>query len=301
MKKKFRRKIRYVLARIAALPLTWLPLRTGVRLGGFFGKIVYYIIPRGRRPALKHLRIAFAGRKSEKEIKAIAKEVFVNVGRNGFEWINYKKLTKKWMDKHIHALGRENIDRVHKDGRSVIFLISHFGNWELMGFYLAKTGYAGPSIARRVYMKSFDKLMVKMRNDMGVGVVYRDELPKEILRTLRNNGFVGILIDQDVRDVDGVFVDFFGKPAWTATGAVKLAKKTNAAVIPVFLVRENLDNFTFIAGKEIKLDSTGSEEKDIFTNTQKLTKTIESYIEEYPDHWMWMHRRWRTKPEDIKQ
>lgn len=301
MKRKLRRDLLYISARIAAFPLYLLPLRIGVELGAFFGKIAYYILPRERKKALAHLRLAFRGEKSEREIASIAGKLFSNLGRNALEWINYKKLSKNWFINNIRAEGRENIDRAHTRGKGVIFLISHFGNWEFMGFYLAQTGYAGPSIAKKFYIEGFDKLLVKMRRDMGVGVVYREDSPKEILRTIKNNGYVGILADQDIRDVEGVFVDFFGKPAYTATGPVKLVRRTGAALIPVFLVREGNLKYTFIAEKEIEFESSGDDDKDLIRDTQEWTKLIESYIRRYPDHWVWMHRRWKTRPEDIEK
>ena len=269
-------------------------------LGAFFGRVAYHILPREREKTLKHLKIAFGNEKTDPELTSIAKRLFSNLGRNALEWINYSKADKDWYLKHVKPEGLENIDRAHQRGNGVIFLCSHFGNWEFMGFYLAQIGYGGSTIAKRFYIESFNKLLEKMRTDMGMGVVYRDESPKEILRILKNNGYVGIAADQDVRSVEGVFVDFFGKSAYTPSGLVRLAKRTKAAIIPVFLIRKANNKFLFIAEKEIELVSTGDEEKDLITNTEKWSNLVESYIRKYPDHWVWMHRRWKTRPEDIK-
>ncbi len=300
MKHKPRRQLLYILARIAVFPLYLLPLKVGVALGAFFGSAAYYILPRERKKTLRHLKIAFGDEKTEAELVSIAKRLFSNLGRNALEWVNYNKTNKDWYLKHVKPEGRENIDRAHQKGKGVIFLCSHFGNWEFMGFYLAQTGYPGPTIAKRFYIEGFNKLLERMRTDMGMGVVYRDGSPKEILRTLRNNGYVGIVADQDVRSVEGVFVNFFGKPAYTPSAPVRLAQKTKAAIVPVFLIREASNKFLFIAEREIELISTGDVEKDLITNTQKWTDLIESYIRKHPDHWVWMHRRWKTRPEDIK-
>ena len=299
MKYKFTRTLLYISARIAVVPLYLIPLRIGVILGAFFGRIAYYILPRERKKTLEHLRTAFGDEKSEKEIRAIARRLFSNLGRNALEWINSGKIDRNWLIRHIIPEGCENIDKAHSRGKGVIFLISHFGNWELMGFYLAQTGYAGTTIAKRFYIEPLNKLLVKMRTDKNVSVVYSDESPKKILRVLKNNGYIGILGDQDVRIADGVFVDFFGKPAYTPIAPVRIAEKTGAAIMPVFLIRDKANRFRFIAEKEIELVSTGDETKDLVVNTARWTKLVESYIKRYPDHWVWMHRRWKTKPEDV--
>jgi len=301
MKRKPRRKLLYILAKIVSVPLYLIPLRMGVVLGGFFGKVAYYVLRGERRKTLSHLRLAFSAEKTEKEIRSIAKRLFSNLGKNALEWVNSGKIDRKWLISRIRPLGRENIDKAHERGKGVIFLISHFGNWELMGFYLAQTGYAGPSIAKRFYIEEFNQLLVKMRTDKGVGVIYSDESPKEILRVLKGNGYIGILGDQDVRIAEGVFVDFFGKPAYTPSAPVKIASKTGALMIPVFLVREKGYRFKFIAEKAIELVSSSDSEKDTIINTARWTKLLESYIRKYPDHWVWMHRRWKTKPDDLQK
>ena len=290
----------YIVARIIAFPLYLIPLKIGVHLGALFGRITYYILPGERKKAIKHLNIAFGSEKSRQEISKIAKSMFSNLGRNAMEWISSPKIDKKWLIDHIEPTGLENINRAHERGKGVIFLINHFGNWEMMGFFLANIGYAGTSIAKRFYIESFNKLLVRMRADKGVGIVYRDESPKKILRLLKNNGYVAILIDQDVRSVEGVFVDFFGKAAYTPSGLAKVAQKTGAAIVPVFLIRKKNDRFKFVAEKEIDVALSGNEERDTIINTAKCTKAVESYIRKYPDHWVWIHRRWKTRPEDLK-
>ena len=300
MKQKFKHRVLYAVARIAAVPLYIIPLRIGILLGAVFGRVAYWILPGERKKTLRHLELALGSEKSRRELGSIAKRLFSNMGRNALEWINSGKIDRKWLVTRIMPVGRENIDTAHSRGKGVIFLISHFSNWELMGFYLAQTGYAGISIARKFYIEDFNKLLVKMRADKGVGVVYRDESPKKILKVLKNNGYVGILADQDVRNVDGVFVDFFGTPAYTPIAPVRIAEKTGAAIVPVFLIRDGNWRYKFVAEKEIKLSFTGDREKDLVVNTARWTKLLESYIRKYPDHWVWMHRRWKTRPDDIK-
>ena len=163
---------------------------------------------------------------------------------------------------------------------------------------MAHFGCNGLIIARRIYIEQFNRLIVKMRKEKGNDVIYRDEYPKKILRRLNNNGYVGVLADQDVASVEGVFVDFFGKAAYTPIAPVNLAIKTGAALLPVFLIREG-DRFKYIAEKEIDLDITGNRDRDIVVNTARWNKVLERYIRKYPDHWVWMHRRWKTRPRSV--
>ena len=129
----------------------------------------------------------------------------------------------------------------------------------------------------------------------GNSVTYRDESPKKVLRILRNGGYIGVLADQDVASIEGVFVDFFGKPAYTPAAPVKFAMKTDAALMPMFLVR-NGDKYDFFVEPPVKMRMTGDLERDVLVNTAIWTGILEKYIRKYPDHWVWMHRRWKTKP-----
>lgn len=297
MRDKPYRHLLYLLIRLIGLIVYPLPLKIGTKIGSLIGKLVFYILPKEREKALSHLSIAFGREKNKKELRKIALTLFSNLGKNAIEWFNFSKIDSKWFEKHVRAEGIEHLEEARKKGKGMIVLISHFGNWELTGAYIAHRGFSGTTIARRIYIEKINRLIVNMRKQKKIDVIYRDESPKKILHILRNNGVIGILADQDVASVEGVFVDFFGKPAYTPTGPVKLAMKTGAAIIPTFLVRESGD-FRLFVEKEIALDISGDKERDILINTVKWTRVLEKYIRKYPDHWVWMHRRWKTRPKE---
>jgi KDO2-lipid IV(A) lauroyltransferase len=128
-------------------------------------------------------------------------------------------------------------------------------------------------------------------------VIYRDESPRKMLKTLKKNWIVGIVADQDVDSVDGVFVNFFGHQAYTPSGPVALARASGAVLLPVFIIREG-DGHTIAIDEPIELRDTDDKEADLIYNTQKWSNVVESYIRKYPDQWVWMHRRWKTKNND---
>ncbi len=300
MKYKPHRALLYITARIIASLLYPLPLSLGVKIGSLMGRIAFYILPKEREKTLAHLRIAFGEEKDEKEIRGIALKLFSNLGRNAIEWVNFSKIDKRWLEKHIKAEGFERAYKAKEEKRPIIFLASHFGNWEFVAIYPCTLGFKGIIVARRIYIEGFNRFFEKMRKRMGNEVAYRGESPKKILHSLNSGGNIGMLADQDVESVEGVFVDFFGRPAYTPVAPVKLAMRYGAAILPVFVIREG-KNFRFVMEEEIVLDRTGDDKKDLITNTEKWTKVLERYIRRYPDQWVWMHRRWKTRPIEEKQ
>ncbi len=297
MKNKPYRLVLYIFVRMVGFLLYPLPLKIGIRIGSVFGRLAFFILPKEREKTLTHLKIALGREKSEREIKKIAINLFSNLGKNAIEWLNFPKINKDWFERYVEPEGLVHIREAHKRGKGVIILASHFGNWELMAAYLAHIGCRGAMIVRRIYIEQFNQLIVNMRKNKGHDVIYRDESPKKVLRVLKNNSYLGILADQDIDSVEGVFVDFFGKPAYTPVAPVKLAIKTGAALIPAFLIRED-GKFRFMVEKEVSLDISGDRERDLLINTIKWTKVIERYIRKYPDQWVWMHRRWKTRPKE---
>ncbi len=298
MKRKPYRFLLYLFLRTIALLIYPIPLRISTKLCAFIGRIAFYAIPKEREKTLKHLRIASGREKSEKEIRGIALRLFANLGRNAAEWVNFPKEDGAWLDKNITAEGLEHLDRARKKGKGIILMPSPFGHWELTSSYLPHKGYAGVIIARKIYIDQINDFFVKLRLKWGNEIMYRDESPKRALAALKKNSIIGILADQDVSNVEGIFVDFFGKPAYTPVAPVKFAIKTGAALIPLFFIREN-GKIRLIVEKEIDIDTTGDKERDILVNTIRWMRVLEKYIRRYPDHWVWMHRRWKTKPKSV--
>lgn len=295
MRRKLRRSFLYYLLRIAGFIVILFPLRLGLFIGGGLGVLAYYIIRKERIKTLSNLRVAFGAEKSEEEIEQIGRGVFANLGKNLTEFINFPKINKSNIDTLIEDKGLHKIDKALARGKGVIILASHFGNWELLAAYLTTKGYSGTVIAKRIYFDKYDRLLNELRASKNVDIIYRDESPKKVLKVLKQGGMIGVLADQDVDSVEGVFVDFFGKLAYTPTAPVTLALATGAAILPCFLIREG-NRRRFVVEEPVGLQITGNKERDILVNTEKWSRVLESYIREYPCQWVWMHRRWKTRP-----
>jgi len=272
-----------------------LPLRFMLTLAGFAGEAVFALLKKERQRTLDNLKRAFP-EKTDAEIEKIGKAVFSNICKNGIEFISIRKLTTKTLDGWVKSEGAyEKIDRILEKGKGVIMLASHFGNWELISAYFTLRGYKGTVIARRIYFGKYDAFINRLRSYVGVGVIYRDDSPKKILRILKRNEMLGILADQDMDSVDGIFVDFFGRPAYTPKAPVAIALASKAPLVPCFMVREG-SRHRLIVEDPMELEENGTREETIVFNTQKWSRIVESRIRRHPEQWVWMHKRWKTKP-----
>jgi len=299
MKIKTRRYYIYYLAVIGGFFIAILPLKLARFLADLAGRLAFSFGGKEKKRALENMRFAFP-EKTDAEIRQIARQVFSNLCRNAVEWIHAYKLNKKNVDKWIESEDFEKIDLALSKGKGIIILSSHFGNWELASFCYSFRGYRATAIVRRIYFNPYDRFINRMRKSKNVNVVYRGDSPRKFFKILRNNESLGILADQDMDSVDGVFVDFFGKPAYTPTGPVQLSMATGAPIIPCFVIWEK-NKHRLILEDPIVLEAKETKEETIKYNTQKWSRILESYVRKYPDHWVWMHRKWKTTPEKIAE
>ena len=298
IKHKFRKDFLYYCAVVLLTVSRAIPARMLFAIGTAGGWCAYYLLKRERHKTLANLALAYGREKSAAERIRLARAVFVNLGRNLFELALYPRLDDAHFLQLVTMEGREILDRELRKGKGVLIITGHIGNWELFPSFIIASGYSGGVVARRAYYEKYERLLLGLRRSKGFRVFYRDESPKEILKTLRNNEIIGILADQDVRKLDGVFVNFFGIPAYTPTAPVLIAMKSKASFIPGRIVREGRRHCIRLE-EPLTLRSTGDRESDLSYNTQQWSGCIERYIREHPEQWVWMHRRWRTRPEDV--
>lgn len=294
MKFKYRRYYLYYIGRSLAFIFYILPLNVGLCIATILGRIAFNILGKYRRITIDNLRAAFGSEKSDTEIYSIARKVFENLACNAVEMINFPRITKENLDKYVTIENIDIIDKALEKGKGAIVLTGHFGNWELLALTIRMKGYPGAVVGRRIYFYKYDKWLNSLRRLHDVNIVYRDESPRNILKILKKNGIMGMLADQDVDSVEGVFVNFFGKSAYTPIGPAALASVSGASIIPAFMVRDG-GRYRLAIEKPIELVDTGDRQKDVAVNTQKWSDVVESYIRQYPDHWVWLHRRWKTK------
>jgi len=296
VKHRIRRRYLYYLLRTAGFISLLSPIKINKFLGRRMGECAFFLVPAHRKNAIKNLKTAFKGEKTEAEIRAIARATFRNLGENFFEILSASKLTPRNIDRHVRIRGLEIIEKALSQKRGFIVLSAHFGNWELLAGWFGLKRYPVNVLARKLRYEKFDRWINGLRRKMGVNVVMRDESAKTILRLLRDGQSIAILADQDISSVDGVFVDFFGQPAYTPAAPVILALATAVPIIPMFIVREG-GGHTIYVEEPLELEITGNKETDIKVNTEKWSKVIESYVRKYPSQWVWFHDRWKTKNE----
>jgi Kdo2-lipid IVA lauroyltransferase/acyltransferase len=293
--KKFRRYLYCLAAKIFFNVVQVLPYAFSVKIGGYLGALGYYLIRRARRETLENLRASLKGL-DEDEIRRIGRRVFVNQGKNAFELFSFPKLRREDLDKLIEIENKKVFEEALARGKGVLIASAHCGNWEMMGAGLAHLGFPINVIAKKIYLEALNDILVGLRESKGVKVILRSasDSAREILRSLRHNEAIGILIDQDTA-VSGVFVDFFSRPAWTPGGLAAIALKTGAGVILALDVRLPDDRHRITIKGPIEMIKSGDKDKDVLENTRIITGMIESHISQYPEQWVWMHKRWKTQ------
>lgn len=280
-------------------PLSW---KWGVRLGGFVGSLLYYILRRERAKSLEGLRIAFGADKPERELHHILKKSFQNLGKGLIEILNFGNLKPEQIESLISLEGEEYLKEAESEGNGAILITGHLGNWELMAAALSLRGYPLHVIAAPLYDPRIDEWIVQLRSRFQVETISRGSpsSSKKILGVLRKKEILGLLIDQDTK-VNGVFVNFFNKKAYTPAGAAELALRSGAATMMCFITRLPNDHHRITIEKPMPLVQSADHAKDVEINTARFTSRIEEHIKQYPDQWVWMHRRWKTKPEKNDQ
>lgn len=258
----------------------------------------FLFIVRQKRIAEESLSIAFASEKSPQEIKAIFKNCFSNLGKGMVELI-YFMAHPKMIKENVRLEGKKHFDEAFAKGKGVIIVSAHFGNFPLMLLRLAQEGYKANAIIRPTRDEKIEKYFQAQRTKLGLHTIYAN--PKqacvtESIKVLRNNEFLFIPLDQNFGSGAGVFVEFFGEKAATATGPVVFALRTGSPIVPMFIVREKDDTHKIIIEPAMTLEKKGSEKEMIEHNVQRITAVIEKYIRKYPQEWGWMHRRWKSRP-----
>ena len=265
-------------------------------MGRGLGDVMYYLDLEHRKLALQNLLIAFGREKSEREIRSIAKRNFQNLGMMTIEFFRLPKMNVEAFQRKVNIEGLEICKKALNNKKGLLLLLSHFGNWELMGLMSKFLGSSIAVIARPIKKNKWvDRLVREIRSGTGLEVISTEKASRKVMRVLSQNRMVGILIDQRAKRSEGVWVDFFGKKAPSTPALAVLAMRTGAPVVPVFMIRSGYRKHRLVIKKPLQLVDTGNVKKDVETNTQLMNQTLESMIRQYPDQWFWVHRRWERK------
>lgn len=265
------------------------------RIGVILGDLGYFFDRPHRAIARHNLKMAFGDTKSDKEIRRIIRDVFRNFSQTAVEFLSIPSLTYEKAEKLITPENRQRLDDCLKRNKGIVLIASHFGNWELMAAAGAIAGYNISAVAKPMENSFWDKIINEVRESSGLRIIARDRSAFAIVRRLKRNEVIGILADQNTRK-QNVFVDFFGMKAATTPGPALLALKTGAALVPAFMLRNGRGSHRLIVEEPIELSPTGNTEADALALTQQYSSVLERYVREYPSQWLWLHRRWRTRP-----
>lgn len=294
---KTRNYIEYVLVKSILSGLAILPRSIRLRVAYFFGYLGYLLAARLRKTAKRNLEMALPNLSAEEHEK-ITRGVFRNFGRLLAEFSYFPKLTRQEVEQIVVYDGLEHFTNAMKKGRGVLFLTGHVGAWELSSFAHALYGHPHNILVRQIDNPYIDKMVDYYRGCRGNKAIDKNNSVRSILSALKRGEAVGILIDLNTVRNQGVFCDFFGIPACSTTGLATLALRTKAAVVPGFLLwDEKTGKHKLHFEPEVEITTTGDQKEDIYQNTAKFNKVIENIIRLYPDQWMWVHRRWKTRPE----
>ncbi len=291
--KSFKHTFAYWFVLILFASVRRLSRKTALRFGKTLGRSAFHLFSKERKKVQKHLSIAFPDF-SPRRIGRLARQVFVHLGKNAVDMMRMGSSTKEELDRIVSSEGLKHLDRAQKEGKGVLLLSGHIGNWELLGVYLTMKGYPISAVGKSLNNPKLDRLLVSHRERFGLRNIARGKATREILRALHRGKCVALLIDQDT-NVEGAFVDFFGRPAFTPTGPVSLSLKFGAPIVPIAIHREQDDTYHLIVRPQIELTRTGDEAEDKRINTAHCSKILEDFIREHPAQWVWMHRRWKTK------
>jgi KDO2-lipid IV(A) lauroyltransferase len=270
------------------------PRTLAERLARLYTSILDLAIPRLRRVAMRNLAMALPERTPE-EHKLIVDGVFRSVARMLVSLARFPRITKGNIHEWIRYEGYEHFERALAQGRGVLFATAHLGNWELSAFAHALLSAPMHVVVRPLDNRRIDELVESRRAASGNHLIGKKDFARSILQALKNNEAVGILVDQNAGLEDGVFVDFFGIPACAGSGFAKFAAHSGAAVIPGFALWSEKEQ-KYILKFYPPLPMTGA----VAVDTQVLHAQLERVIREYPDQWLWLHRRWKTRPPGSK-
>jgi len=286
----------YAIAWTAVKVLGMLPRPAARSAGARIAAIAYRLRPPLRRTAMLNLRLAFPN-SSEAERRRIVRGMVRQIGWLAGEFSQFPKHTRQNIEQVVMLDGQENFDAGQRRGKGVLFLTGHFSAWELMSFSHALYGYPLHFLVRPQANGRVDALINAYRCLSGNQPIDKNRSARAILKVLSEGGTVGILADINTIVQEGVFVNFFGIPACTTSGLARIALRTDTAVVPVFLIwDEHLRKYRLRFEAAVELTRTGDEEADVLENTARFTRILEDQIRKHPDQWLWVHKRWKTRP-----
>jgi Kdo2-lipid IVA lauroyltransferase/acyltransferase len=290
--------LEYSAARSVLTTFSLLPPSMAMRLGRGMGKLAYTLAGNLRRTANTNLQLAFP-EKSDAERAALVRECFDSLGRLLGFFSQFSSKSKEELKDLMHVQGLENLEKAKTiHGNRLILYTGHLGAWELTSFGLSLVDHPFTFLVRRIDNPQIEELIDGVRKRFGNETIDKLSAARSMLKILRTGETpLGLLPDLNTLDDEAIFVDFFGVPAATTFVVAKLAVRMKTPLVPVFAPwSEQHGKYLLIVEPPIPPDCTGDEDADVRQLTTKLTERIENQIRQYPGQWLWIHKRWKTRP-----
>lgn len=283
----------YKSLRLICRGLSALKLSTALNLGQTLGDLAFNLVRRHRLDILQEMRRCYPG-DSMDEARDRLRRVYRHIGMNYvevFRWIGGQSAE---IEKRVLVSGTQHLEQARARGKGVLVLTAHMGNWDLLGLWAARR-YPLTIISKALRQEGVNKFWMEARAASGLSIVPSRKSYRACLGVLKKQGLLGFMLDQNTLAHEGVFVDFFGKPACTHAGLAFLSSHSQAPVVPVFIYRK-LDGTHWVDVLPAVEPPPDREPATLQAATQRYTRLIEDAIRQHPDQWIWMHRRWRTVP-----
>jgi KDO2-lipid IV(A) lauroyltransferase len=293
---KLQTRLEYALAYLVFSILGRLPRSVSVSIGRGLGWLGYHVFGDLRRTGRRNLDIAFPGL-SDSEKERIIKGCFDSLGRVLGEFPHFQNITREQLYDFPHREGLEHLEAARTEGRPIVFYTAHLGLWELTSFWVGACWQPFTFLVRRLDNDLIEDMIDKVRRRFGNETLDKMAVSRQALRMLNQGGIIGMLPDVNMLAREGVFVDFFGTPASTTSMMAKLALRTNATVIPVYSPwDQQRKKFLLHVEPPITFERTGDSETDVHNLTAAIMASVEKFVRLYPEQWLWIHKRWKTRP-----
>jgi len=274
-----------------------LPRGVARAFGAGIGLFCFHLLGRLRKTGLRNLQIAYPEKTTEEHTHTL-RSLYLGLGHQIAEFSCMSRYTAEFAREHVFRYeGLEHFLAAREQGKGTLVLTGHLGAWELSSFVHSLVGYPMGMVIRRLDNPLVDEFVNRIRCLHGNRVLHKDDFARGLLRAMAKNETVGILMDTNMTPPQGVFVPYFGVPACTASGLARVARATGATVIPGFLLWSEAEKrYVLHFGAALDIVRTEDAEADVLTNTTLFTSTIERYVRSAPEQWLWLHRRWKTRP-----
>ena len=281
---------------LLAKALGLLPRPVARAIGVGVGRGAYRLHRRLRRVGERNLQLALPQMPAS-ERRRILQIVFITLGRQLADFAHLPRLTADNVAQLVTYAGLEHYLEARARGKGVLFVTAHLGGWEIGSYAHSLYGYPIRIVVRALDNGPLDRFVQRIRTRAGNSVFDKQDFARGLLAAMRAGETVGILMDTNITPPQGVFVDFFGVPACTASGLARVALRTDAAVVPGFTVwHVEEQRYAIHFEPPVELTRTGDEEQDVIANTARFSQAIEGYVRRYPEQWLWVHRRWKARP-----